>query len=63
MSPQTGDIWEYTYEYSETDPIAVLVMEKSPEWEDTWLCLRLDDGECNDWLFDEECAPRWRKLA
>jgi hypothetical protein len=54
MSPQTGDIWQYTFAKSH-NVVTVLVMEEEDEgWQDTWICLSLDNGECGGgWYFGE----------
>ena len=63
MSPQTGDIWQYTFAKSH-NVVTVLVMEEEDEgWQDTWICLSLDNGECGAWYFGETAMKDWRKLA
>jgi hypothetical protein len=62
MSPQPGDIWQYTFAKSH-NVVTVLVMEKDDEWYDTWSCLSLDSGECGEWYFGKEAMKDWKQLA
>jgi hypothetical protein len=62
MSPQTGDIWQYTFAKGRSI-VTVLVMEKDDEWLDTWICLSLDNGECGGWYFGEAAMKDWKQLA
>jgi hypothetical protein len=66
MNPQAGDIWEYTSGKSFKDVrirTAVVVVVEEAEWHNAWHCIDLSNGECNEWLFDEQCADNWRQLA
>jgi hypothetical protein len=62
MTPGIGDIWQYTF-IKNHHVITVLVLEENDEWQDTWFCLSLDNGECGEWYFGEQAMKDWRKLA
>ncbi len=62
MSPQAGDIWQYTF-IRDHNTATVLLIEKDDEWTDTWTCLSLDNGECGGWYFGKETMEEWKQLA